>query len=57
MGIGRTLIPVGHSTALLEGVKVKELSQFEIYLSALNAGDINADTFAELTVNLERGAK
>jgi hypothetical protein len=36
---------------------MKELTAFERYLNALNAGDINADTFAEATINLPRGAK
>jgi len=40
-----------------ETIKVQELTAFNRYLKALQAGDINADTFAELTINLTRGEK
>jgi hypothetical protein len=34
---------------------MKELTAWETYKKALNNGEINADTFAELTANLTRG--
>jgi hypothetical protein len=36
-------------------IKVKELTAWETYKKALLTGEINADTFAELTANLKRG--
>lgn len=32
-------------------------SAFDRYLTALNNGEINAETFAELTINLDKAAK